>query len=510
MYKLHLILKYLLKRRIAWVSLAAVMLCTAMVIIVISVMGGWIEMFRSSVKGMNGDVVVLGNSLTGFPYYEEMMEELKRVPEIEATTPVLKSFALLNIGNQKPMGVQVYGFQMETLPKVNGFATGLWRQYNEPLEEAKEPGRTDSERELLQRKAEMGKDSPSFVLPLDPQIYRDRLPKSKFDESKRPGMIVGYGVVNIRRTSDKRWVIGGERDGRPGPALGKGEEDFLYQIPVKLIVLSMSSGDFSIDLTNKTENRYWMVDFSRSGMWQYDQNSVYVPFEVLQKDLGMSAVIDEHDPTQNRAARTTELHVKLKAGVSLARGKTLVKSVVEQVLRKPEQNVVFFQQPVVQTWEEAQATFLSAIENERLLLLFLFGIISLVAVFLIFCIFYMIVVEKTRDIGIIKSVGATDAGVAGIFLGYGAAIGIVGSGLGLLAAWLIVHNINYLHAKLGELMGLQIWNPEVYMFDTIPNRVDLLDATIIMGVAICFSVAGALIPAWRAARMNPVEALRWE
>ena len=63
---------------------------------------------------------------------------------------------------------------------------------------------------------------------------------------------------------------------------------------------------------------------------------------------------------------------------------------------------------------------------------FLFGIISLVAVFLIFCIFYMIVVEKTKDIGIIKSVGATAGGVAGIFLGYGLAIGIVGASLGLL------------------------------------------------------------------------------
>ena len=59
--------------------------------------------------------------------------------------------------------------------------------------------------------------------------------------------------------------------------------------------------------------------------------------------------------------------------------------------------------------------------------------ISIVAVFLMFCIFYMIVVEKTRDIGIIKSVGATNSGVAGIFLGYGFAIGIVGSGIGLAA-----------------------------------------------------------------------------
>ena len=76
MYKLHLILKYLRKRRIAWVSLVAVMLCTAMVLVVISVMGGWLRMFRESFHGLTGDVIVHGDSLTGFPYYQEMLDKV--------------------------------------------------------------------------------------------------------------------------------------------------------------------------------------------------------------------------------------------------------------------------------------------------------------------------------------------------------------------------------------------------------------------------------------------------
>ena len=82
MYKLHLILKYLRKRRIAWVSLAAVMLCTAMVIVVISVMGGWLAMFRESFHGISGDIVVTRQSLTGFPYYQEMIEQIEQFPQI--------------------------------------------------------------------------------------------------------------------------------------------------------------------------------------------------------------------------------------------------------------------------------------------------------------------------------------------------------------------------------------------------------------------------------------------
>jgi lipoprotein-releasing system permease protein len=136
--------------------------------------------------------------------------------------------------------------------------------------------------------------------------------------------------------------------------------------------------------------------------------------------------------------------------------------------------------------------------------------ISIVAIFLIFCIFYMIVVEKTKDIGIIKSVGATSMGVAGIFLGYGTAIGIVGGLAGLGVAYLIVKNINEIHTWMGEILQLKIWDPEVYAFDVIPNTMDPKTVIIIVGVAIVSSVLGALLPAIRAARMNPVEALRWE
>jgi lipoprotein-releasing system permease protein len=166
--------------------------------------------------------------------------------------------------------------------------------------------------------------------------------------------------------------------------------------------------------------------------------------------------------------------------------------------------------PRVKTSQDQQRQWNNAEENEKLLTVMLFGIISVVAIFLIFCIFYMIVVEKTRDIGIIKSVGATSTGVASIFLGYGLVIGVLGAGLGWLLSYGIVHNINMLHTELGKYLGVQIWNPEVYLFDKIPNTMSPRDVAIIVPIAVIASVLGALVPAIRAARMNPVEALRWE
>jgi lipoprotein-releasing system permease protein len=190
----------------------------------------------------------------------------------------------------------------------------------------------------------------------------------------------------------------------------------------------------------------------------------------------------------------------------------IVRSKVEKIVDDARQDHAISDEfPLrVATWEQIQGNFIAAVEHEVVLTTALFGIISMVAVLLIFCIFYMIVLEKTKDIGVIKSVGATAGGILQLFLGYGLAIGVVGSGLGLTAAYLIVHNINELHAWLGREMGIVIWDPETYQFDKIPNNMNPATAAWIVAVAILSALLGALLPAIRAARMNPVEALRYE
>src|SRR5262245_30679299 len=133
MYKLHLILKYLRKRRIAWVSLLAVMLCTTMVLVVISVMGGWLRMFRDSFHGLGGDVIVASRTLSGFAYYEEMIKEIEKLPEVEAAAPVIRTFALMKINNGPPDAVQVLGYPIDRITRINQFAESLHRQYEEPV-----------------------------------------------------------------------------------------------------------------------------------------------------------------------------------------------------------------------------------------------------------------------------------------------------------------------------------------------------------------------------------------
>src|SRR2546421_9489563 len=101
MYKLLLILRYLRKRRIAWVSLIAVALCTALVLVVLSVMGGWLRMFRQSFHGLSGDIQIVSSGTQGFAYYPEMIARIEALPIVGAgnAVPVIKTYGLLTLDN---------------------------------------------------------------------------------------------------------------------------------------------------------------------------------------------------------------------------------------------------------------------------------------------------------------------------------------------------------------------------------------------------------------------------
>jgi lipoprotein-releasing system permease protein len=218
----------------------------------------------------------------------------------------------------------------------------------------------------------------------------------------------------------------------------------------------------------------------------------------------------------------------------------------------------------VNTWLEQQSQFIGPIEKEREMMRTLFSLVYLVCAGLVLAIFWAIVYEKTRDIGILRSVGASRIGISWIFLRYGLVVGVLGAIVGLALGVIVVHNINAIHETLsapprivhlvvlslavvsgiitiikagsGNLLpvvlgglititllvvgglawwlhrigGFLMWDPKVYYFTEIPSKLDLDSAIITMIGAVVFSLIGAFVPAAKAADTDPVRALRYE
>jgi lipoprotein-releasing system permease protein len=164
----------------------------------------------------------------------------------------------------------------------------------------------------------------------------------------------------------------------------------------------------------------------------------------------------------------------------------------------------------IKTWEDLNRTMISAVKKETGLVLFIFGIVSFTTVFLVLAIFWSMASEKTKDIGILRALGASTMGIAWLWVRYGAIIGIVGASVGTVLGYWIVSNINAIHDWIGEHTGLVIWDPQQYYFIEIPSDVDPTKALIVFVVGVMTCVLGALLPAWHSARMDPVKALRFE
>jgi lipoprotein-releasing system permease protein len=164
----------------------------------------------------------------------------------------------------------------------------------------------------------------------------------------------------------------------------------------------------------------------------------------------------------------------------------------------------------VETWEKKQGALLAAVAIEQSILNMLLFFIIAVAGFGILAIFSMIVVEKTRDIGVMKALGASTAGIRGIFLGYGLLLGAVGSGVGMIGGLLFVEYINEIEKVLSTVLHHKVFDDTIYYFDRIPTLVEPHTVIAIVAGALAIAVLASIWPAQRAARLHPVKALRFE
>ncbi|PQO36932.1 hypothetical protein C5Y96_07150 [Blastopirellula marina] len=565
MYKLMLCLRYLKTRWIALASIISVTLGVATMVVVNAVMSGFSHEMHVRLHGILSDVVMESHSLDGFYQWEKHMAAVREVAgdDIENMTCTVHVPSMMSIRVRDqwlPRQVTLIGIDDETYNNVSDFSKYLkhpanrqqvdfnlkemgyegpensplvdsgWeyrRQkiaYQQELEAEMRrfetmhqtghmPRRTNpNELAAIDSPLEENTDEPAPLVtpkfaddpdapPLpgappadlaariamqgskqvdpnkggDPFAQRHDQPKSQtFDPMKHqaPGIILGMAVASIR-----------QRD-------AEGEvKDYFLAVPGDDVRVTFPSAESPPKAVSAT---FTVVDFYESKMNEYDAGFAFVPLSKLQSLRYMT------HPELGTAVST--IQIRLKPGVDLNKFTNNLRAAF------PAETHPFR----IQSWKDMQGPLLAAVQMEKTILNILLFLIIGVAGFGILATFYMIVVEKTKDIGILKSLGASGSGIMSIFVGYGLSLGIVGSGVGCILGLLFVWNINHVAKLIEMITGQEVFDPTIYYFQEIPTIVEPSAIAMVVFGAMLIAVLASVLPAIRAARLHPVEALRYE
>ncbi len=590
MYKLLLIWRYLLTRRIALVSVVSVTLGVATMIVVNAVMLGFSREMENRIHGALSDVTISSrSSLRGFDDVDSRIRDVYDLAGemIEAVTPTVATPGLMSYdfggGEVITRQVQIVGIDAVTNEKVTAVAQYLQHPDNrrrlsfdlhEDGYEIQNPlfgeegtvrprladagwkkRRADAEyaryrwqEQERQREMYLKSSKPSSAPPIDEGVIdyaaqnaaakenaqnenvdpyaaalanMPTIPVEEFDEDEElteeelaeqeeaadsvPQQIVGTPFDGFEEfevktdpatTQEAGAIVGvglvsGMRRKHLNPETGKEEiRESLSRLPGDDVTLSFLASDAQNSMPTIVYDRFTIVDLYECRMAEYDDSFVFVPIEKLQFLRRMIAA----DGTK----MATQILIKAKPGVK-----------IEELRDRLRESEEFPEQLYdIETWKDQQATTLAAVATELSILNVLLFLSIAVAGFGILAIFFMIVVEKTRDVGILKSLGASGNGIMQIFLFYGLTLGVIGAGMGMALGFWFVANIQRVADFLSRIMGHEVFDPTIYMFHQVPAIVEPSTVVWIVVGSLFIAVASSVLPALRAARLKPVDALR--
>ena len=250
---------------------------------------------------------------------------------------------------------------------------------------------------------------------------------------------------------------------------------------IKLISPNVISTTFG---TMPRSKDFTVIAIFSSGLYDYDSATMVMPVSAAQKFLSLGEEINlieiNVDNPELAKAYASLLQKELGLGVR------------------------------VSSWLDSNQQFLKALEIERTAMFTILSLIIIVAAFNIISSLFMIVKDKTKDIAILKTMGASVSQIMGIFVINGLLIGVIGTFLGIFLGLAVSYNIENIRLFLEGVSDTKIFDPAIYFLYSLPSVVRISDVVIVGSLSLALSLLAAIYPSFKAARLNPIEAMRYE
>jgi len=544
-YKHILCAKYLFggwKAVVPLISCLPAALGVFLLILVFAIMDGFAEETRKMTRGTLSDVIVDAH-MEGLPYYEDLIRRIETLPEVDLATPIIQTYAVARIkpriSSVKPLvrPCQIIGIRPAEKVEMGRFREYLQRQ-TDPLYPAqglltvpKHYAQDDGPRprpacipgigligapmatsmpEMVE--AGVGRRVALLAGALAALVVTLFVWRAARRRGYRPGWIVatavcGAGCLGLAATgivlpTHQEEVM--REQVVDFPLVGYGERLVVSTIPIR------PSGAIAVEaggLPKVASRAFTVVDRFKSGFWESDSSHFYVEFDVAQEMAGMAGAPAAGDAPAV-PARVNQVHVKLAEGADRPAACAAIRQAWRDLVR--EKDLTRAPRIEVNTWQQQQHMILSVVEIERNVVTLMLGAMFIGFGVLIALISYVMVYIKSRDVGILKALGAHDAGVGSLFLGYGFIIGAIGVAVGLTGALLMLHYLDPIEIWVNQTLDVDVFPREMYYFEHIPRNISPAwcagVAVAVLVLSTLASAAGGLL----AALKQPVETLRYE